>query len=185
MSIRLLMLGLLCLGAVGQVACSDAEAAQESAVSGDDLAGKPKPPTGGQFCGGFAAISCPEGLLCEDDPSDDCDPNAGGRDCGGVCVAPEDKPKCDYADPQMSYVSRDPNECAAILFKCPEGSTAFFNDCGCGCQNRESTCNYQDPNRRYVSQDPDRCAALRFVCNTGEEAFFDACGCGCQLTPTP
>jgi hypothetical protein len=39
-------------------------------------------------CGGFAGIECPGGLLCIDDPSDDCDPKNGGADCGGICVEP-------------------------------------------------------------------------------------------------
>jgi len=43
------------------------------------------------------------------------------------------KKKCDYNDPTRRYVSRDPNECPAILFFCNEGETAFFNECGCGC----------------------------------------------------
>ena len=38
-------------------------------------------------CGGFAGLLCPEGLICVDDPSDDCDPARGGADCIGVCVA--------------------------------------------------------------------------------------------------
>lgn len=41
--------------------------------------------------------------------------------------------KCDYKEPTRRYVSRDPNECPAILFFCNEGETAFFNECGCGC----------------------------------------------------
>jgi len=40
----------------------------------------------GTFCGGIAGIGCPEGEICTDDPSDDCDPNQGGADCGGICV---------------------------------------------------------------------------------------------------
>jgi len=44
-----------------------------------------------------------------------------------------EKKKCDYKDPTRRYVSRDPNECPAILFFCNEGETAFFNECGCGC----------------------------------------------------
>jgi hypothetical protein len=113
MSIRLLALGLLCLGAAGQ-------------------------PKGGQFCGGLAAIRCPEGLTCVDDPNDYCGPIAGGRDCGGICVDPDKstKPQCEEEqDPRLSYILRDPDECLAIDVRCPEGSTAFFNDCGCGCQN--------------------------------------------------
>jgi len=188
MSIRLLVVGALVLGAVGQLACTEtAEAAQETATGDLDAGTTGDTPTGGQFCGGFAAIPCPEGLVCVDDPNDSCDPNQGGADCGGICVDPygQKKPKCDDEDPNLSYVSRDPNECPALLFKCPEGSTAFFNDCGCGCQTTTRACNYEDPNRRYVSQDPDRCAAIRFFCNEGESAFFDDCGCGCELTPAP
>lgn len=45
-------------------------------------------PTGeGQFCGGFAAMQCPEGFICIDNPGDDCDPENGGADCGGICTA--------------------------------------------------------------------------------------------------
>jgi hypothetical protein len=39
----------------------------------------------GQMCGGIAAIQCPEGQSCVDDPRDDCDPEGGGADCSGVC----------------------------------------------------------------------------------------------------
>jgi hypothetical protein len=41
--------------------------------------------------------------------------------------------KCDK-DPTRRYVSRNPEECPAILFFCEEGETAFFDECGCGCQ---------------------------------------------------
>lgn len=182
---RLLVVGVLVAGAAGQLACTEtAEAAQTSLTTGPDRSGKPRE---GQFCGGFAAVQCPEGLVCVDDPSDTCDPDAGGADCGGICIDPnkQKKPKCDYNDPEMTYVSRDINECPALFFKCPEGSTAFFNGCGCGCQSTWTACNYDDPNRRYVSQEPDRCAAIRFVCEPGESAFFDGCGCGCEVSPVP
>lgn len=95
------------------------------------------PPPEGQFCGGIAAFQCPEGYSCVDDPGDDCDPNSGGADCGGICIAgeqPAQPPKCDPRDPNLQYVSRDPQQCAAIRFTCPEGFEPFFNDCGCGCQ---------------------------------------------------
>jgi len=37
-------------------------------------------------CGGFAGFRCSEGLMCIDDPSDECDPKNGGADCIGICV---------------------------------------------------------------------------------------------------
>jgi hypothetical protein len=40
-----------------------------------------------QMCGGIAAISCPTGKTCVDDPSDDCNPAKGGADCSGICVS--------------------------------------------------------------------------------------------------
>jgi len=39
-------------------------------------------------CGGLAGIECPGGLVCIDDPGDDCHPKY-GADCGGICVEPE------------------------------------------------------------------------------------------------
>ena len=36
-------------------------------------------------CGGFAGLLCPDGMVCVDDPSDDCDPRRGGSDCIGIC----------------------------------------------------------------------------------------------------
>ena len=38
-----------------------------------------------QACGGIAAVQCPEGQTCADDPADTCDPNKGGADCSGTC----------------------------------------------------------------------------------------------------
>lgn len=37
-------------------------------------------------CGGIAALKCPAGLTCVDDPCDSCDPAHGGADCGGICL---------------------------------------------------------------------------------------------------
>ncbi|KAF2192538.1 hypothetical protein K469DRAFT_745947 [Zopfia rhizophila CBS 207.26] len=39
-----------------------------------------------KLCGGFAGFSCPTGMICVDDPRDQCDPKNGGADCGGLCV---------------------------------------------------------------------------------------------------
>jgi hypothetical protein len=139
MSKRWWVLGVLVMGAVGQWGCStEAEADQLNSTAA--LEGEVPPgelPPVGDFCGGFAAIQCPEGQRCVDDPRDTCFPQQGDADCSGVCIPGAgggEKPRCDYKDPTKQYVSRDPAECPAIFFVCPEGSTPFFNDCGCGCQ---------------------------------------------------
>ncbi|GKT46247.1 uncharacterized protein ColSpa_06428 [Colletotrichum spaethianum] len=38
------------------------------------------------MCGGIAAIKCPAGKFCVDDPRDDCHPSKNGADCAGLCV---------------------------------------------------------------------------------------------------
>lgn len=97
----------------------------------------------GTVCGGVAGFGCPEGDSCVDDPRDDCDPNNGGADCSGICVSAADQQAqpadggtqaCDTKDPEKTYVSTDPEQCAAIRFACETGKEPFFNDCGCGCQ---------------------------------------------------
>ncbi|MGH8468079.1 MAG: Kazal-type serine protease inhibitor domain protein [Gammaproteobacteria bacterium] len=40
-----------------------------------------------QICGGIAGFPCPDGKVCVDDPSDDCDATKGGADCSGICVS--------------------------------------------------------------------------------------------------
>jgi hypothetical protein len=174
MSLRFIPLGVLITGvALLGTACSPtADASDQTAALEEEKSGT--------FCGGFAGIPCPEGHTCVDDPKDDCDPNQGGADCGGLCQQEEEKKKCTGTEPGYNYISRDPAECSAIRFTCPEGSSAFFNDCGCGCQ---TACNYNDPNRTYISQDPQQCALIRFTCEPGKVPFFDDCGCGCETAP--
>ena len=139
--LRLSFSALVISGMFLTVACgpqSEDTSTQSNATTEQQETTDAKPGTG-QFCGGFAGIQCPSGLVCVDDPNDSCDPNAGGADCAGICVKGTqaqdlaDKKKCDYNDPNLTYVSRDPAQCAAIFFFCPEGQSPFFNDCGCGC----------------------------------------------------
>lgn len=114
---------------------------------------------GGQFCGGIAGFPCPEGYACVDDPSDDCDPSSGGADCGGICKKQRGKPsKCNYGDPDRSWVSKDPNQCAAILFLCAEGTQPFFDECGCGCETASGT------------------ACGSSTCGAGEYCCNESCG---------
>jgi hypothetical protein len=81
--------------------------------------------------------------------------------------------------PDKKYVSRDANQCAAILFLCEEGREPFFDNRGCGCRCRGSANVCNDPARTYVSQDPAQCAVIRFACPEGQTYFGDDCGCGC------
>ncbi|WP_257462548.1 hypothetical protein [Archangium lipolyticum] len=170
MSIRLISWSVLVVSvALAGTACSPTAEAQQAAAASE-----------GEFCGGIAAIRCAEGLSCVDDPNDGCDPNQGGRDCGGICVAQTEQQLSCGKGHGYDYVSRDPAECAAILFQCPEGSEVFFNDCGCGCK---TTCDDKDPDRTYVSRDPEQCAVIRYTCQPDQQAFSDACGCGCEPAP--
>jgi hypothetical protein len=126
MSIRLISCSALVLGAaLFGTACSPTAEAQQSPALEEGA-------TGGQFCGGIAAIQCPAGYTCVDDPSDSCDPAQGGADCGGICQKEPKKPACD--DPNRTYVSKDPDQCAAIRFVCDPGQVPFFDACGCGCE---------------------------------------------------
>lgn len=87
------------------------------------------------FCGGVGGIQCPSGMMCVDDPSDDCDPNRGDADCGGICVSPSQTAETACGgEPGYTYLLHDPARCAAARFTCPAGQEAFFNDCGCGCR---------------------------------------------------
>ncbi len=93
-------------------------------------------------CGGITGSACPAGYSCVDNPNDSCDPGS-GADCAGTCApaedgaqagTPQEKKRCDFSDPNLRYISKDPEQCAAIRFACDTGQEPFFNDCGCGCQ---------------------------------------------------
>jgi hypothetical protein len=82
-------------------------------------------------CGGIAGTPCRVGERCVDLRGDGCDPARGGADCLGVCVAPP--PRSRICDPQVRYVARSPERCAAIRFFCEDGEPVF-DRCGCGCR---------------------------------------------------
>ena len=126
------------------------------------------------FCGGFAGIACPDGQICIDDPSDDCDNNNGGADCGGICVLPEqcggfayqpcpagknciDNP-WDDCDPENGGA-----DCGGICVPapCPDG-TAY---CALFCAGA------------YPSQPPPHCEIPGCVCD--EEPAADSCEDNC------
>jgi hypothetical protein len=103
------------------------------------------------FCGGFLGLQCSEGYACKDDPRDDCDPHRGGADCNGLCV--DDGLACTI--PGRKYVATSPAACAAIRFYCQPGLTAFFDECGCGCE----------PPRRGTTCGGNLCGANEYCCN--------------------
>ncbi len=119
---------------LGLAGCA-VESATEEDLAEDDIASATEAARP-QFCGGIAGFPCPTGYECVDDPHDSCDPNNGGADCGGICKRANGGgrggKRCN--DPARDYVSRDPDQCAAILFLCVDGMQPFFDSCGCGCE---------------------------------------------------
>ena len=118
-------------------------------------------------------LPCRNRVTCVDDPSDGCNPNNGGADCGGICV--RDKSR----KPEKKYVSRDPNQCAAILFsvKPAASPSSTLSGCGCACAGTTDVC--ADPlSRTYVTHDPYECQLIKYSCASGV-GFSDECGCGC------
>ncbi len=86
-----------------------------------------------QQCAGKGGTPCREGYTCVDDPRDGCDPALGGMDCGGICRRTR-RNRCDYNDPNKSYVGRSADECSLIRFVCEPGTEYFADECGCGCR---------------------------------------------------
>lgn len=41
--------------------------------------------------------------------------------------------KCDYGNPDKSYVSQNAERCVKKDFSCKDGEKSFANECGCGC----------------------------------------------------
>jgi hypothetical protein len=59
--------------------------------------------------------------------------NAEWVDESGASVCEQDA-ACDYDDTARRYVARSPTACMAVRFACAAGESAFFDDCGCGCE---------------------------------------------------
>lgn len=45
-------------------------------------------------------------------------------------------------EPDRDYASESPDMCTVIDYVCPAGTTAFSNDCGCGCEQPEECPDY-------------------------------------------
>jgi hypothetical protein len=167
--------GAIVMGAAFSVsACGfgdEEDFAEESAeeVGTDSAASKD-----GQFCGGFGGIACPAGYTCVDDPSDTCDPRNGGADCGGICVkaaratetvdTTDDGAK-DCGGPDKHYVLRDSTQCMAVTFECAEGTSPFFDDCGCGCVDSEPAPSASKSSAKGEPCGSKTCGRGEYCCN--------------------
>ncbi len=121
----------------------------EAAASGTGVLheGECEPPPPGGFCGGFAGIECPEGQVCVDDETDDCDPAMGGADCAGVCVV-DDVPAepCVIGGCNAELCASEPlfSPCIAL----PE--FACYADAACGHFGPGGSCAW-DPTEELTS----------------------------------
>lgn len=82
---------------------------------------------------GLASAQEDEAAPATEQKTEDAEPATGGSgDTSSESSA--GKSQCNYGDPNLEYVSKDPNQCAAVTFICEDGYEGFFNECGCGCQ---------------------------------------------------
>ena len=86
------LLALLILSAGLNMSLNGSVAAQEGMQGHDHGKSGPQAQSAGsgkkqQPCGGPSRIQCQGGMVCVDDPSDNCDPTRDGLDCKGMCVS--------------------------------------------------------------------------------------------------
>ena len=75
-----------CRGDIVEIGmCLDGETRIRSACGRPNQACCIARDNGVQPCGGILGATCPEGLVCIDNPNDQCDPERGGADCPGTC----------------------------------------------------------------------------------------------------
>jgi hypothetical protein len=74
-----------------------------------------------------ATVKCAAGTHCEETPVECL-----VAPCPVVasCV-----PTCDTTDPTRHFVGHSPQQCQLVKFACQTNQVAFFDACGCGCQD--------------------------------------------------
>ena len=126
---------------------------------------------------------CPPTCV-DDDPLDgQC---CGDKLCNGdedIWGCPEDcfltDEACDYDfDPNKWYVASSPEACMVVDFACPDNSTYFDNECGCGCELIICETD-SDANKWYAGSSPEECMVIDYACPENTEYFDNECGCGC------
>jgi hypothetical protein len=103
---------------------------------------------------------CPDGSAVGRDPDNNCE----------FPACPETKIAAQY----RKYASNDAEQCKTVLFQCIEGTKAFSDQSGCGCEAK-------DP-KSYVSKDLSQCEVIRFMCAKNTLPFTDEMGCGCEFS---
>lgn len=159
-------------------------------------------------CGGFAGFPCPDGLVCVDDPSDDCDPNNGGADCGGLCRCLQTalciRGTMFDSSPDVCACVPDPtmDPCAAV--RCKAGTHCEANGDTAICEPDETFCGgiagFPCPGAGQCEDDPDddcdpnnggadcggRCVCNALgLCQAGSvwDDSPDVCGCVAETSP--
>lgn len=78
-----------------------------------------------------------EGAVCRANYCGGC--NAEWYDPSGALVCQDAASACNYDDPARRYVASSPEACQTVRFFCEPGLQAFFDACGCGCQQVATT----------------------------------------------
>lgn len=135
-------------------------------------------PPEGPSCGGIAGIPCPGAGQCEDDPSDNCDPDQGGADCGGICTCNVEG-DCTSgfvwdSSPEVCGCVASPTTCADIT--CEAGTHCVDLPDG------TARCVSRDPCHGYECPEGTRCIAPAdapyCVPNEGEACGSNVCDQG-------
>jgi len=106
-------------------------------------------PQGGANTGGVAGYAnCLALPVCDAGDEQVLDACPSGRHCydrtmcGSTIVCAHsvgaDAGACSLNETNRRYVGKSPEECAAIRFRCEANTTAFSNECGCGCEQDPS-----------------------------------------------
>lgn len=130
-------------------------------------------------------VECSQEIGGDGEIVPNCPPNSeyfNNPECGCGCVI-DDRPFCEYNNPDIVWVGTSPGECAFDgaggdgAFLCPDDMVWFENECGCGCAGYcpDPT----DPDVNYVGHSPQECALIDFDCGPNQDYFNSACGCGC------
>jgi hypothetical protein len=103
-------------------------------------------------------------LCCTTIYCDELTPGSGGSSGTGGSAGSGNGSACNAElEPDREYVGESREECMVVRFSCPENTTMFANDCGCGCEQDESCPDFVDcmpggnPNPGCTAEERARC----------------------------